>query len=438
MKFLKLIAMLFLVFLTSMFFFPFEFTFLPGINTKMAMAAVGLVLFALDLAKGRAASLDRSFFLLSFLAALVSLAAFASAVINHTNDYTYASYIISMWVWMGGAYVVVSVIKWVHGDATVEIVGNYLIAVCVMQCGLAIMIDSLPWFNELVNHLVLGLGFVENDVLEKANRLYGIGCSLDVAGTRFSCVLVIIAFISLKIAGTEKKRWIWLYLISFFVISVVGNIIARTTIVGVGMAMLVWLIGAIAVRQVETRRFFISRWLAVLITAIIVCTVLYIESPVFKDNFRFGFEGFFSLFETGKWETNSNNILKNMIVFPDNLHTWVVGDGYLENPYRRDINYVGPNYGGYYMATDIGYLRFIFYFGLIGLLLFCAFMVASANELMKRFPAYSWMFFCILLINLIVWLKVSTDIFVVMAIFLCVPHTEISFNENSQIKHRIA
>ena len=421
-----------------MFFFPFEFTFLPGINTKMAMAAVGLVLFALDLAKGRAASLDRSFFLLSFLAALVSLAAFASAVINHTNDYTYASYIISMWVWMGGAYVVVSVIKWVHGDATVEIVGNYLIAVCVMQCGLAIMIDSLPWFNELVNHLVLGLGFVENDVLEKANRLYGIGCSLDVAGTRFSCVLVIIAFISLKIAGTEKKRWIWLYLISFFVISVVGNIIARTTIVGVGMAMLVWLIGAIAVRQVETRRFFISRWLAVLITAIIVCTVLYIESPVFKDNFRFGFEGFFSLFETGKWETNSNNILKNMIVFPDNLHTWVVGDGYLENPYRRDINYVGPNYGGYYMATDIGYLRFIFYFGLIGLLLFCAFMVASANELMKRFPAYSWMFFCILLINLIVWLKVSTDIFVVMAIFLCVPHTEISFNENSQIKHRIA
>ena len=415
-----------------MFFFPFEFTFLPGINTKMAMAAVGLVLFALDLAKGRAASLDRSFFLLSFLAALVSLAAFASAVINHTNDYTYASYIVSMWVWMGAAYVVVSAIKWVHGEATVEIVGNYLIAVCVMQCGLAIMIDSLPWFKELVNHLVLGLGFVENDVLEKANRLYGIGCSLDVAGTRFSCVLVIIAFISLKIAGTEKKRWIWLYLISFFVISVVGNIIARTTIVGVGMAVLVWLIGAIAVRQAETRLFLISRWLAVLITAIIVCSVLYIESPVFKDNFRFGFEGFFSLFETGKWETNSNNILKNMIVFPDNLHTWVVGDGYLENPYRRDINYVGPNFGGYYMATDIGYLRFIFYFGLIGLLLFCAYMVACANELMKRFPAYSWMFFCILLINLIVWMKVSTDIFVVMAIFLCIPQTKITFNENCQ------
>ena len=59
MKLLKLIAMLFLVVLTSMFFFPFEFTFLPGVNTKMALAAVGLVLFALDIAKRRTAYLSR-------------------------------------------------------------------------------------------------------------------------------------------------------------------------------------------------------------------------------------------------------------------------------------------------------------------------------------------------------------------------------------------
>ena len=276
MKLLKLIAMAFLVVLTSMFFFPFEFTFLPGINTKMALAAVGLVLFVLDMARGRTASLSRPFFFLSFLAALVSLAAFASAVINHTNDFTYASYIVSMWVWMGGAYVVVSAIKWFHGEATVEIVGNYLIAVCVMQCGLAIIIDSFPWFKELVNQLVLGLGFVENEALEKANRLYGIGCSLDVAGTRFSCVLVIIAFLSMKLARTEKKQWIWLYLLSFFVISVIGNIIARTTIIGVGLAMLVWLIGAFADRQAEGSRFYIlQRWIAVGIVAVIVCSVLY-------------------------------------------------------------------------------------------------------------------------------------------------------------------
>ena len=47
---LKVISTLFLVVLTSLFFFPFEFTFLPGFNTKMIMAGMGLVLFGINMA----------------------------------------------------------------------------------------------------------------------------------------------------------------------------------------------------------------------------------------------------------------------------------------------------------------------------------------------------------------------------------------------------
>ena len=38
-----------------------------------------------------------------------------------------------------------------------------------------------------------------------------------------------------------------------------------------------------------------------------------------RTHLRFGFEGFFSIYEKGHWETNSNNILKNMVIFPDNM-----------------------------------------------------------------------------------------------------------------------
>ena len=41
----KYIAMLFVTVLTSMYFFPFEFFFLPGVNTKMMMAVLGLIIF---------------------------------------------------------------------------------------------------------------------------------------------------------------------------------------------------------------------------------------------------------------------------------------------------------------------------------------------------------------------------------------------------------
>ena len=36
--------------IVSMFFFPFEFTFLPGVNTKMAMAGFGLLFIIFDYA----------------------------------------------------------------------------------------------------------------------------------------------------------------------------------------------------------------------------------------------------------------------------------------------------------------------------------------------------------------------------------------------------
>jgi hypothetical protein len=72
------------------------------------------------------------------------------------------------------------------------------------------------------------------------------------------------------------------------------------------------------------------------------------------------------------------------------------------------------------MGTDIGYLRFLFYFGIIGLVTFIAFFCKVAKVCSERFPKYATMFMLVLSINMIVWLKVATDIFLVFAIFLCI------------------
>ena len=108
-----------------------------------------------------------------------------------------------------------------------------------------------------------------------------------------------------------------------------------------------------------------------------------------------------------------------MVIFPDNDKTWIIGDGYMLNPFWVDDNFVGPNYGGgFYMGTDIGYLRFIFYFGIVGLMAFLCFFVSVVVVLAKRFDGFRWMFFLLLVINLIIWAKVSTDIFPVFAVYL--------------------
>lgn len=422
----KLIKILLAGIAVSFYFFPFEFTFLPEVNTKMAMAGVGLGLYAIDLAKGRAPQINKDGFVVAVLGVLVSLCGLLSVIVNNTNDYTYASYFISMFVWLGGAYTAIKILKWLHGYVSVELVCNYLIGVCVGQCILALMIDSIPAFKTIVDSYVVGFDFVDTKTLTKAKRIYGIGAGLDVAGTRFAAVLVMMSFLLQRLSISRYKNLIWLYLIGFIFISVVGNMMARTTTVGVLVALAYWVMSSGIFNNITNRsNLRVWKYLIVsLCVALPIIIYLYSNNQQFHDNIRFAFEGFFSLVEKGQWETNSNNILKNMIVFPDNGLTWLIGDGYIENPGWKDPYYVGPMYGGYYKGTDIGYLRFIFYFGLIGLSVFIFYFFKVARTCAKRFPRYATMFMLVLAINMIVWLKVSTDIFLVFAIFLCVSKEE--------------
>lgn len=408
--------------LVSFYFFPFEFSFLPGYNTKMIMAVFGLALWGINLAKQRAFTSNSSLFTLSVVALIVSLVGLTSVIFNNTRDFTYASYIMSMWVWLGGAYFVVEVIRGVHKKVSVELVCHYLIGVCVVQCVIAILIDNYPFVKDLVNSLVATSGFIDQSELANRDRLYGIGCALDVAGTRFAAVLLMIAALINKHKGTDVFR-LYLYLSSFAVIVVIGNMIARTTSIGVLMVIIYLLIKAYPYDFTINRgsagvfkHFIIS-----LIIVLPIVVFLYNNNPAVREDIRFAFEGFFSLAEKGEWEVNSNDRLMDMWVFPDNAKTWIIGDGYFDGPSNTDPYYVGPTMTGFYMWTDIGYLRFIFYFGVIGLGVFMLFFFKCGQACAQKFYNYSVMFWLFVLLNYIIWFKVSTDIFIVFALFLCIP-----------------
>jgi len=423
--------------MVSFYFFPIEFTFLPGVNTKMAMAGFGLVVLMVRMAQRQQSYIDSGIFRFSLIAILVSLFGFIAAAYNGTPDYTYATYIVSMWVWLSGAYVVVTFMRALHGYVSVELVCNYLIAVCTMQCISALMIDSIPAFKAFINTYVSGFGFVDIYTLEKGKRLYGIGSALDVGGLRFSAILCAIAYITNRIASTTQRKFIGLYLLCFILIGLVGNMIARTTTIGLGLSIAYW-IYALCRRNTEAAQenSYLWRWLiGSIVVALLIIVPLYNISPTFKANTRFAFEGFFSLVEKGRWEVHSNNILMNMYVFPDNLKTWIIGDGYLENPIHTDPYYTGEVIDGFYMGTDVGYLRFIFYFGIFGLLAFITFFTSIAQSCMKKFQAQKAMFILFLAVNLIGWFKVATDIFLVFAPFLLISREE---NEAAEERLRVS
>lgn len=431
---IRTIQIAFAILLTSFYLFPFEFSFLPGVNTKMAMAGVGLVILGFQLGRARNSIFSKDMVTISAYALLVSLTSFIAVTFNETRDYTYVSYIISMWVWLSAAYVAVGVMRKIHGYASVGLVCNYLIAVCVFQCISALVIDFVPAVKNFALTYISDLGPTQMELMKESGRLFGLGAALDPAGSRFAAILTVIAFLGTHLANTTQRSYAVWYVLAFLLIAVVGNMIARTTSVGIILAVLFILYSMGLHRMVINKgagQLFL--WLGgILLVAIPVIVVLYNTNEQFHDNIRFAFEGFFSLVEKGRWEVSSNEILKNMVVFPDNLKTWIIGDGYMNDPTGIDPFYTGPDFHGYYMQTDIGYLRFIFYSGLIGLSAMFAFIWKSGRISMRKFKDQQMLFWLLLAVNYAVWFKVSTDIFLILALFLVVGK-----EENDEYEERI-
>lgn len=414
---MKIIQVLLTLVFTSFFFFPFYFTFLPTVNTKMMMAALGGFLLLVKLARSGSAQIDKGIFSVSLWAMFVSLASLISMVLNNTPDDSYLGYVVSMWVWLAAAYFVVSAIKFTHGSVTIEKVCVYLITVGVLQCFLAIAVDTIPAVKTFIDSILAGEGFMGKN----KNRLYGLGCALDVAGTRFSALLVMIAFLLPKAAQKEKSGlYMTLLLVAFCVLVGIGSIIGRTTVVGAVLALLYMFYTFLFKNNIpEDIRKNIMRWVVGgMFVGIVIAVGLYNFSPQWQKYFQFGFEGFFSLAETGRWEVHSNSQLADQFILPDNAWTWIIGDGYIAST-TIDPYYIGKAWTGFYKGTDVGYSRFLFYFGLIGLVTFSLFFVKVCQVCANRIKEYKYMFIIFLLINFIVWFKVSTDIFVVFAPFLC-------------------
>lgn len=420
---IKAIQVGFALIITSLFYFPFFFTFIPGVNTKMMVGFAGLVCLMFNLSRKRKDTNDKDFFIISLLALGVSFVSFLSMTLNNTTDNSYLGYIMSMWVWCGAGYFVIQVIKSVHRQVSVELLCEYMIAVGVCQCLIAIAIDNIPIVEQFVHSFLAG-----DDFMGKAKgRTHGIGCGLDVGGARMAVLLVMIAYL-LQRAQRHKnyKMRTVLLLMAYGIIIIIGNMIGRTTTTGAIISILYFIYyffwGNTNMAD-ERKSFFRNSFLLFLFFAITISVTLYNTNSYWKEQFRFGFEGFFSLVEVGSWEVQSNDMLMEGMIFPDNTWTWIIGDGYMADP---NINpyYIGEASYGFYKNTDAGYSRFLFYFGLTGMIVFSIFFIKVASICITRFKDYKLLFLMILALCFTVWIKATSDLFPALAAFLSISQAD--------------
>ena len=412
----------------SFFYFPVTLAAFPVTNTKNLMAALGVIVAVIEASRKQSAFLDKNIFVIGVIAAFVSLAGLLSVGYNETPDYTYATYLMSFFIWSFSAYFVVFVLKRLHGTIDVKLICNYLILLCVLQCVSVLLIDNYPGFKSWADSTFVGLSYAD-----EIKRLYGLGPALDVGGSRFASVLLIIGYMLSLDKVTENAKLMYMYIFSFLFILIIGSMVGRTTSVGGGIALLyLFWKNKESIFAPQKQKFLII-FLLVVMVGISVAVYFYNHNMAFRENVRFAFEGFFNWWETGEWKTTSTDRWQTMFVWPDTMKTWLIGDGYFEGPSDIDPYYVGPANYGYYKWTDIGYLRFIFYFGVVGLLTFIIYFFKVAFTCVSRFSKYRDLFLLFLLFNFVLWCKVATDIFLVFALFLCISKEENDKSEQQNV-----
>ena len=287
--------------LCSLYLFPLTFTFLPVGNTKIYMAVLGLLLFMLNRITSRAPQTARSMVYVSLAALAVSLAGVFSVFLNGTYDYTYAQYLILMWVWAGAAYFVMQCMKKVHGRITAGLVCLYVIGVCVAQCGFALLNEFVPAFKSVVDACV----DQQTEVLNEVDRMYGIGASLDTGGSRFACALIMLAYVMVRYAKRGGHVAVTLFHVLLFVfLMVVGSMVARTTLAGAVIALAYLLFTLKDGFQSYHGRIFLS-FAGIVLVAAPFGIYLYATSPEMSKLFMFAFEAFFNLAGGGEFETHS-------------------------------------------------------------------------------------------------------------------------------------
>lgn len=400
--------------IVSFYLFPVGFTFLPSsINTKMILALIGGLMFMATSFKKRALLIKKDMMMPIVLALLFSLGCFVSVTLNNTNDYSYVSYFLTFCTWLGGAYAVLGIIESVEHASNAAILIKYLTIVCVAQCVLAILIDRIPNFQLLVDSVVVQ----GQEFFHEVDRLYGIGAALDSAGVRFSVVLLLMSYELVRNLKDYDKLQFG-YIVSFLIISLLGNMISRTTTVGVvlGFAYIFVRSMRLTISIKKSSAKYIAIVSGFILIFIISSIFLYQTDEAFREQLRYAFEGFFNWAETGVWRTASTDKLNAIMwIWPTTTKSWIWGTGLFDN---------------WVYSTDIGYCRLILYCGLLGFSLFTLFFLFNTRAIANRYPSMRVLMIMFFALTLIVWIKVSTDIFFIYALLYCIKESE-GENENN-------
>jgi hypothetical protein len=403
--------------------YSIPFRFIPlHIGSRVVLGIAGFIILIFQIVKE--AETKKDIFIAKDIVVYVSIFALIvffsliSIFFNDTRDLEFVTYPISLCLILLAAYFIHFIVKKTYRVITYETIMNLIVIAVLVQVLLALSSFLSPAINNFLISLQ-SINELEASKIEQTMslRLVGFGSTFFGAGLINGFALMIIAVL-IKKRDIRYSRILFLSF-AFLAIFVLGMMMARTTIIGFILAIgyLVTPTLYFKIKMIKNKlRFFLS----LIFIPVFAILLLSVFAPKLMNSLSvaasFGFEMFINYYQHGEVSTESTDVLQSMYIFPNNAKTYLIGDGHF---YLQP----GNEASGYYMRTDVGYLRLIYYFGITGM--FCYFLLQfavvqraiAANRLsreLKHFLLLSFLF-C-----LIVNFKGLADMFFLIALF-CYP-----------------
>ena len=388
--------------------YQLNLNFLPA-TTNRLLGVLGMILYLCQNIRER-----YNFYLIPKLFKILKLyfgvivVSAITILVNGTTEFYYMRMALSYILAIFSVYPIAILYRKIYGKIEFNKVVEYFVVVAILQLILSLLMyfdaSLFSFFTSLINYNEIAISALEQS---EGFRLIGFGTAFFGSGIIHGFILILMSFYYYNKRLKISESIIFFLLFSF--IFIVGMFMARTVLVGALLALLLITLKFFSSMRLFLKTLFSFSFLAITVIAFVDLYGQYYFSDL-EMLFSFGFEMFNNYMESNAIETSSTNSLFEMYqIVPNNLKTWLIGDGLWMNPNGLE----------YYMNTDVGYFRSIFYFGLIGLIFLIVFQykflsrVFFRNDLINPRKCILILFLYYLLLNF----KGTVDLFFLSIIF---------------------
>lgn len=343
-----------------MFLYLFHISFKPFpyvLRTRLIIALIGVYFIF----RKRELFFNYKILKLIFLTVVAIFPILISSLINRHFDFWFVQNIFLTLIFLLSSYGVIKLLfNYTEGNLSIDDVLKiivYAIALHNLITALGFIFPNLGTIINSIQNQDENTQVVINSIMEFQSRFIGLGIGSFFTGGIVSSLGLLCSAVLIIKESSKRKALVQMAFFAF--VALTGLFIARTTLIGFGLAILYMYTPFVSISSDKLRYFKGAQnriFLACILVIVLMIPVFYFGIAQLTESSAFVHA--FEIFLSDGGSTSSTEHMKSMYIFPDNVKTWLIGDG----------KFTDDN--GYYMETDVGYLRLWFYYGILGSVFF--------------------------------------------------------------------